>query len=76
MVEERESPSADWREIYDEMGVDDEGHEASDEAARERCSECGLVVPRNEEHRCPLVDKGTDLHVEFVVPLREPGESD
>jgi hypothetical protein len=35
------------------MGVEDDQHE-EDEDAPERCPDCGLVVAREEEHRCPL----------------------
>ena len=55
MVDERDSPSAGWRETYDEMGVDDD-HEPTDRDVPTRCPGCGLVVTSKEEHRCPLTE--------------------
>lgn len=58
MVDERASPSAGWREVYEEMGVEDgvEG-DREDGAESVRCSDCGLMVER-EEHRCPMAGVG------------------
>lgn len=87
MGEERESPSAGWREVYEEMGVDSEGHEPSD-GEPERCPDCGLEVEPDEEHHCPLAEvervdaggKHIEVRVEKVngnVEVRlTPGESD
>lgn len=36
MVDERESPSAGWHEVYDEMGADPDVEEAT-----HRCPDCG-----------------------------------
>ena len=74
MVDERESPSTGWQEVYEEMGVDEPDDENDEELTR--CPDCGLAVPCDEEHHCPLAEiepvDEVDEHVELHPT---PGES-
>lgn len=76
MADERASPSTCWREVYAAMGVDDDPHEdESDEP--DRCPDCGLVVARAADHRCPLAGfEGEEPDAELRPVSSDGGEDD
>ena len=75
MVEEEASPSTCWREVYEAMGVEDDQHEdEGDEPAR--CPDCGLVLARDAEHRCPLAEFEREETDGEPLPVSSDGGED